>query len=43
VAIPLILKQRDWNESIVEANKYLAASGPFSPSLWKKGVLMPEV
>jgi len=27
VAIPLILKQRDWNESIVEATKYLAIVG----------------
>jgi putative ABC transport system ATP-binding protein len=27
VAIPLILKQRDWDESIVEANKYLEIVG----------------
>ena len=27
VAIPLILKQRDWNESIAEATKYLAIVG----------------
>src|SRR6202142_2777374 len=27
VAIPLILKQRNWNESIIEANKYLEIVG----------------
>jgi putative ABC transport system ATP-binding protein len=27
VAIPLILKQRDWNESITEANRYLEIVG----------------
>jgi putative ABC transport system ATP-binding protein len=27
VAIPLVLKRRDWNESIKEAEKYLESSG----------------
>jgi len=36
VAIPLILQQRDWNESIVEANKYLAIVG-----LKDRGEILP--
>jgi putative ABC transport system ATP-binding protein len=36
VAIPLILKQRDWNESIAEANKYLAIVG-----LKDRGEILP--
>ena len=36
VAIPLILKQRDWNDSIVEANKNLEIVG-----LKNKGEILP--
>jgi putative ABC transport system ATP-binding protein len=36
VAIPLILKQRDWNESITEANKYLEIVG-----LKDRGEILP--
>ena len=36
VAIPLILKQQDWNASIAEANKYLAVVG-----LQGRGEILP--
>src|ERR1017187_10089392 len=36
VAIPLILKQRDWNESITEANRYLEIVG-----LKDRGEILP--
>ena len=36
VAIPLILKQRDWNESIIEANRYLEIVG-----LKDRGEILP--